>query len=66
MAKGTVKWFNKVKGYGFISTETGEDIFVHYSEIESDGFKQLKEGEAVEFEVVNSNKGPAATKVKSA
>ncbi len=66
MAKGTVKWFNKVKGYGFISTESGEDIFVHYSEIESDGFKQLKEGEAVEFEVVNSNKGPAATKVKSA
>jgi cold shock protein len=66
MAKGTVKWFNKVKGYGFISTESGEDIFVHYSEIVSDGFKQLKEGEAVEFEIVNSNKGPAASKVKSA
>ena len=66
MAKGTVKWFNKVKGYGFISTEAGDDIFVHYSEIVSDGFKQLKEGEAVEFEIVNSNKGPAATKVKSA
>ena len=64
MNKGTVKWFNKVKGYGFISTEDGDDIFVHYSEIQTDGFKQLKEGEKVEFEVVNSKKGPAAAKVK--
>ncbi len=65
MAQGTVKWFNKTKGYGFISSDSGDDIFVHYSEIVSDGFKQLKDGERVEFNVVNGNKGPAAVQVRS-
>ena len=60
MAQGTVKWFNKTKGYGFISIDGGDDIFVHYSEIVSDGFKQLKDGERVEFNIVNGKKGPAA------
>ena len=65
MAQGTVKWFNKVKGYGFISIVGGEDIFVHYSEILTDGFNQLKDGERVEFEIVNGKKGPAAAQVKA-
>ena len=65
MAQGTVKWFNKVKGYGFISIDGGEDIFVNYSEILTDGFKQLKDGERVEFEIVNGKKGPAAAQVKA-
>jgi CspA family cold shock protein len=64
MAQGTVKWFNKVKGYGFISIDGGEDIFVHYTEISVDGFKQLKDGQRVEFEIVDGKKGPAAAKVK--
>jgi len=64
MAQGTVKWFNKTKGYGFISIDNGDDIFVHYSEIISDGFKQLKDGERVEFNIVNGKKGPAAAQVK--
>lgn len=63
MNKGTVKWFNNQKGYGFISDEEGNDVFVHYSELNMDGFKSLEEGAAVEFEVVNGAKGPQATNV---
>ena len=61
--KGTVKWFNNQKGYGFISDEEGNDVFVHYSGINSDGFKSLEEGAKVEFEVVDGAKGPQATNV---
>lgn len=65
MAKGTVKWFNDSKGYGFICPdEGGNDLFVHHSEIQSSGFKSLKEGQAVEYEVGEGKKGPCATKVK--
>ncbi|MEQ2472560.1 cold-shock protein [Laedolimicola intestinihominis] len=63
MNKGTVKWFNNQKGYGFISDEQGNDIFVHFSGIKSDGFKSLEEGQAVEFDVVDGAKGPQATNV---
>ncbi|MEN6516376.1 MAG: cold shock domain-containing protein [Fervidobacterium sp.] len=62
--KGTVKWFDAKKGYGFITKEDGEDIFVHYSAIQIDGFKTLKEGDKVEFEVQNGSKGPQAANVK--
>jgi len=61
--KGTVKWFNNQKGYGFISDEEGNDVFVHYSGLNMDGFKSLEEGAGVEFEVVNGAKGPQATNV---
>ena len=64
MNKGTVKWFNNQKGYGFISDENGKDIFVHYSGLDMDGYKTLNEGQAVEFEVVDGAKGPQATNVK--
>jgi CspA family cold shock protein len=57
MATGTVKWFNPDKGYGFISREDGDDVFVHFSEIQSEGFKTLDEGQAVEFEVATGNNG---------
>jgi len=63
MATGTVKWFNDSKGYGFIATEEGKDLFVHFSEIQGDGFKTLSEGQAVEFEEGVGQKGPSATKV---
>jgi CspA family cold shock protein len=63
MAKGTVKWFNTQKGYGFITKEDGDDVFVHYSAIQSDGFKNLEEGQAVEFEVQDGSKGPQAANV---
>ncbi len=61
--KGTVKWFNNQKGYGFISDESGNDVFVHYTGINTDGFKSLEEGVAVEFEVINGEKGPQAVNV---
>lgn len=61
--QGKVKWFNQEKGYGFIEVEGEKDIFVHYSAIEQDGFKTLKEGETVEFDVVDGQKGPQAANV---
>jgi CspA family cold shock protein len=61
--KGTVKWFNETKGYGFITKEDGGDVFVHYSEIQANGFKTLAEGQAVEFEVADGPKGPKAVNV---
>ena len=64
MTAGTVKWFNNEKGYGFIAQEGGEDVFVHYSQIESEGYKSLSEGQRVEFDVVQGNKGLSATGVK--
>lgn len=64
MNKGTVKWFNATKGYGFISTEEGTDVFVHFSAIEDNGeFRTLDEGQAVEFEIVDGEKGPQASNV---
>ena len=64
MAKGTVKWFSNKKGYGFIAHEGGKDIFVHYSSINSDGFKTLSEGESVTFEVEDGQRGPVAKNVQ--
>lgn len=63
MATGKVKWFNAEKGYGFITTEDGKDVFVHYSAIQSDGYKTLDEGAAVEFDVAESDRGPQASNV---
>jgi CspA family cold shock protein len=60
---GTVKWFNGSKGYGFIARENGPDVFVHYSSIQSEGFRNLDEGQKVEFEVEQGQKGPQATRV---
>ena len=64
MESGTVKWFNRTKGYGFIECEGGEDVFVHYSALEQDGFKTLDQGDKVEFEVVEGPKGLQAANVK--
>ncbi len=64
MANGRVKWFNEAKGYGFITQEGGEDVFVHYSAISGQGFRTLAEGEAVEFEVTRGPKGLQATNVR--
>mgnify|MGYP003319919037 FL=1 len=63
MNKGTVKWFNNQKGYGFISDEAGNDVFVHFSALNMEGFKELKDGEKVEFEVIDGDKGPQAANV---
>lgn len=64
MAEGTVKWFNSSKGYGFIAKDDGTDVFVHYSAIQSEGYKSLDEGARVEFDVVDGQKGPSAENVK--
>ena len=61
--RGTVKWFNETKGYGFIASESGGDVFVHHSEIQANGFKTLAEGQAVSFEVADGPKGPKAVNV---
>ncbi len=63
MQKGTVKWFSNQKGYGFICVEGGEDVFVHFSDINSDGYKTLDEGAAVEFEIVDGDRGIQAKNV---
>jgi CspA family cold shock protein len=65
MERGTVKWFSTSKGYGFITRASGEDIFVHYSSIEGEGFRSLREGDQVEFDVEDTDKGPQAGKVKT-
>jgi cold shock protein len=64
--KGTVKWFNNAKGYGFIGREDGPDVFVHYSAISSEGYKSLQEGDPVEFEITQGQKGPQAANVTKA
>ena len=63
MQQGTVKWFNAKKGFGFLSDEQGNDVFVHFSAIKMEGFKVLEEGDAVEYEVVEGDKGPQAINV---
>ncbi|MFC5603304.1 cold-shock protein [Sporosarcina koreensis] len=63
MYQGKVKWFSNEKGYGFIETDNGEDVFVHYTGIMSDGFKTLDEGQTVSFEIVEGNRGPQAANV---
>ena len=64
MVKGTVKWFNEKKGYGFLSKEDGGDVFVHYTALQKEGFKTLKEGQSVEFEIEDGSRGPQAVNVK--
>jgi len=63
MEHGTVKWFNNEKGFGFITTDNGSDVFVHFSAIQGDGFKSLEEGQEVEFSIVEGNRGPQAAEV---
>lgn len=63
MSKGKVKWFSNQKGFGFITSEEGKDVFVHFSAIEGEGYKTLTEGDEVEFEIVKGTKGDQATKV---
>ncbi|AEF26208.1 cold shock protein [Streptococcus parauberis] len=63
MAQGTVKWFNAEKGFGFISTENGQDVFAHFSAIQSNGFKSLDEGQKVEFDVEEGQRGPQAVNI---
>ncbi|MGT2935568.1 cold-shock protein [Streptococcus castoreus] len=63
MAQGTVKWFNAEKGFGFISTENGQDVFAHFSAIQSDGFKSLEEGQKVAFDVEEGQRGPQAVNI---
>jgi CspA family cold shock protein len=64
MTVGTVKWFNPDKGFGFIAPESGEDVFVHFSAIQSTGYRSLDEGQAVEFDITQGQKGPQATNVR--
>ncbi len=64
MATGTVKWFSNQKGYGFVTTDEGKDVFVHFSAVEAEGYKTLEEGQKVEFEVTQGPKGEQATNVK--
>ena len=64
MSKGTVKWFNNQKGYGFITAEDGKDVFVHFSGLNMEGFKTLEEGAAVEFDITEGAKGPQAVNVE--
>ena len=64
MEQGTVKWFNAEKGFGFIERESGDDVFVHFSAIQGEGFKSLEEGQAVTFEIEEGNRGPQATNVE--
>ncbi len=63
--KGKVKWFNAEKGFGFITAENGKDVFAHFSQIQKDGYKSLQEGEAVEFEITQGQKGPQASNIVS-
>lgn len=63
MTKGTVKWFNNQKGFGFITDETGKDVFVHFTGLNMEGFKTLEENQSVQFDVVDGEKGPQATNV---
>lgn len=64
MAEGTVKWFNDAKGFGFIEQESGDDLFVHHSEIQGEGFKSLAEGDRVIFDITQGQKGPQASNVR--
>lgn len=66
MSTGKVKWFNAEKGFGFITTDEGKDVFVHYSSINSDGFKTLEEGQPVNFDIVDSDRGQQASNVTAA